>query len=96
MQRPDRPDPSRPAIRFSCVASRFRGECFHNRVEARIDSFDAAQMRFNDLSGGKVFCAIPRASSWADRVQSSVMPSSLSNRELDAYNSTSAKPPRVG
>ncbi len=50
MQRPERLTRRDLAIRFGCVASRFLGECFRNRVEARIDSIDAAQMRFDDLS----------------------------------------------
>jgi hypothetical protein len=55
VQRPERLTRGNLAVRFSRIASRFFGECPHNGVEARIDSRDAAKMRFDDLSAGKVF-----------------------------------------
>jgi len=55
VQRPERLTRGNLAVRFSRVASRLFSECLHNGVETRIDSLDAAQMCFDDLSAGKVF-----------------------------------------
>jgi hypothetical protein len=55
VHRPERLTRGNLAVRFSRIASRLFSECLHNGVETRIDSLDAAKMRFDDLSAGKVF-----------------------------------------
>jgi hypothetical protein len=49
MQRPERSAAREFTIGLGCIAPCLVAEHFHNGVDARIDSFNAAKVRFNDF-----------------------------------------------